>query len=235
MIRSFLARLAQPEPAPPWKSYTAFQLAVVSWLGAVIGTNLLDVLFRGQSFIFLGGYAIGGLLAFVWFTRGKPEDRAAMRIDTNGRMPLLMVAMLCLGFALAIDLARRYEVVPELRIFQGTAIEWVLAVLFMVIIQPIAEEVVFRGVMYPALRITFGVWTGMFACTLAQALFHFLTYTPAQLDLNTLGTTFAIPYIESLVLTGVRAYTGSTRASIVGHAMFGVLAVVKLVTLGGSN
>jgi membrane protease YdiL (CAAX protease family) len=240
MLRSFLARLAQPEPAPPWTSVNGLQAVVVAFMGILVGVNVLAAIFNLQSFIFIPGYIIGGLLAlfFVWFTRRSPEDRAALRLQSPGNSTLVLIAFLSLGFALATDVLRRYQTVPELQYFDRTVTDflaitqWALALLLMVIVQPIAEEIIFRGILYPALRVTFGVWTGIFACALAHAIFHFVSYSPAELDANTLWVTLAIPYIDSLVLTVIRAHTGSTRAAIVAHAAFGLFAVVKLISLG---
>ncbi|MFN8374191.1 MAG: type II CAAX endopeptidase family protein [Anaerolineae bacterium] len=234
MIRSFMARIARPEAAPPWNSSAALQAVVVAFMCMLVGVNGMAAVFGQQPFIFLAGYAVGCALTLVylWFTRRKAEDRAALRLQTPGSTSLLLIAFLCLGVALASDVLRRYQAVPELQYFDNSALEWVLAIVLMVFLQPLAEEIVFRGVMYPALRVTFGAWTGLFACTLAHAVFHFVSYSPAQLDLNTLWLTFVLPYIDSLVLTLIRAYTGSTRAAIVGHMAFGLFAVVKLIALG---
>jgi uncharacterized protein len=104
---------------------------------------------------------------------------------------------------------------------------------FLVVVQPIAEELVFRGVTYPALRASLGPLAGIVATSISYALFHLLTYTSAAMDVSTLWFTFALPLIEGLVLTLIRAYTGSTRAAIVGHMAFGLFAILKLITLSG--
>jgi membrane protease YdiL (CAAX protease family) len=236
MLRSFLARLSQPEPAPPWKAYGAFQTMIIAFMMVLIGAAVGVIILGGLPYTEYLSWIIGGVLTlgFIWLTRRSPEDRAALRLGAFPNSSLLLITFFCFGIALALDVLRRYQPVPELQIFSATPIEWVLVVLLMVIIQPLATEIVFRGVMYPALRVTFGVWTGIVACTLAQSIFHFITYTPAQFDPNTLWVTFALPYFESFILTLIRAYTGSTRAAIVGHMAFGLFAVIKLFSLGSA-
>jgi membrane protease YdiL (CAAX protease family) len=233
MFRSFIARLQQPEPAPPWSSWTGLQTALVSFMAVLGGVNVMALLRVQQPFVFLAGYILSGLLAlgFVRVTRRTPEDRAALRLGAVTSSSLLLIMFFSFGVALAIDVLRRYQPVPELQYFSGSGLEWALAIVLMVIVQPLAEGIVFRGVLYPALRATFGVWTGIVACALAYAIFHFISYT-SRLDANTLWLTFALPYIEGLILTLIRAYTGSTRAAIFGHMAFGMFAVVKLISLG---
>jgi membrane protease YdiL (CAAX protease family) len=125
----------------------------------------------------------------------------------------------------------------ELMRFRGVPVGvfgWVIALLFMVVLQPVAEELVFRGVLFPALRFTLGAWWALVMCAGFHAAFHFLAYPPAADDQTVLlwyGLT--LPFLDALVITAVRAYTGSTRAAIVAHAAFGLFAVLKVFFIAG--
>lgn len=234
MLRTLFTRVRQPEAPPPWTSFSALQTVIVSYMTVIVGTVLAVMVFGQQRFSLLLGWTLAGALTlvFVWFTRRSPQERAALRLGPTNNTSLLLVALLCLGIAMALDVLRRYQPVPELMNFTRTPGEWLFAGLFMLMVQPIAEEVVFRGVMYPALRVTLGAWTGVLATILAHALFHFLAYSSADMNIDAIWLTLALPYIDALVLTLVRAYTGSTRAAIVGHMAFGLFAMVKVITLG---
>ncbi|MBC7814346.1 MAG: CPBP family intramembrane metalloprotease, partial [Burkholderiales bacterium] len=110
---------------------------------------------------------------------------------------------------------------------------WVAAVLLMVLAQPIAEELVFRGILFPALRAATGAWAGLFLSALLYGTFHLLTYAPPQEGLVGVWYGLFAPLLAGLVIGGIRAYTGSTRAAIVMHVGFGIFAVLKALTITG--
>ena len=56
--------------------------------------------------------------------------------------------------------------------------DWGFAIAFMVIIQPVAEGLVFRGVALPAMRSLLGVWGGMIVTATITGVFHYLIYSP---------------------------------------------------------
>jgi membrane protease YdiL (CAAX protease family) len=107
---------------------------------------------------------------------------------------------------------------------------WVLAFLLLVVLQPIAEELVFRGVVYPALRANFGAWLGFGMVVVLYALFHLVAYAPQPPNL---WYGFFMPLLVGAVITFTRAYTGSTRAAIIAHAAFGLFALLKAFAISG--
>ena len=120
------------------------------------------------------------------------------------------------GLGFAIQLASNYLPVPkELPVdafFRNATDAWMVA-LFGVLIAPIAEEIAFRGFLYPSLR----PWTGrILAAILTSAPFAFLH---AQQVAHAWGP-LAMVFLVSLVLVAVRERAGSVAASALVHACY---------------
>lgn len=233
------ARLSAREAAPPWPLASAavtvagaFALVVI---GALAGASLL-----GESALPLYGWTIGAALAalMVWQTRASQRQALALG---PGNTPLALVLFLSIGAAVGIDvigLAVTGEFMAALPLspLVGRALglgEAVLALAFMAAALPLADELVFRAVLLPSLRAAFGGWAGLIGTALLGGLFTFLAFTPAaafsggaSLALYWYG--LAAPALAGLWLGGVRVATGSTRAAIAAHAVFGLFAVLKL-------
>jgi membrane protease YdiL (CAAX protease family) len=183
------------------------------------------------------------ITGFVALSRRR--DRAALRLEGSGRT-LILAALFSLGIAILFDVlslavTRRFLPVPELLgLIQQSAAdirlspgEIVAAFLLMVVAQPIAEELVFRGIALPVLRQAFGAWIGLVVCALAYALFHQLAYSSPTGDSTLVWYGLGLPFLVGLVVSGVRVVTGSTRAAIVSHMAFGLFALLKALTLAG--
>ena len=111
---------------------------------------------------------------------------------------------------------------------------WAMLALLMLIFQPVAEGLVFRGVAYPALRATLGSVPGFLMSALWFGVFHLVAYsTPGPGTLATWWYTLLLPVLAGLYLNGVRAYTGSTRASIFAQMGLGLFFLVRAITLAG--
>ena len=91
----------------------------------------------------------------------------------------------------------------------------VLAVLF----APVAEELLFRGWLYTALREKIGIWAGILVTSVLFALAHWeKTHLYA-----------AAVFPVGIALGFVRQKTGSLRASITFHAIYNAVGSVLLV------
>lgn len=238
-----LKRIAQSEPMPPWSYWTGFGAWIVMFLGLILGSSIVAVIINDNSPpVLLTGWSIGMMIAIAYVLtsrRRTPQDIEALRLGkTKTKLPI--IALWSLGFAISFDLIG-WAVVnnqtlssAELLSFSGREISpigWIIAGIFMILLQPLGEELVLRGVMFPALRGTFGVWVGFWMVIGFHTLFHFLAYQPTTSD-NTIMLWYgiALPFLDALVITSVRAYTGSTRASLVSHATIGAFAVIKALT-----
>lgn len=245
-----LKRLTQIEPAPPWGGGTVILMVVSAFLLLIAGSFVALTWLPANPEAKLFGWGLGnaGLIGLVTLRiRNRPEQRQALRLLPNGT-PLPFVLFIAVGFALAFDLLSlvitggAFLVAPELigAEAQGSLITWVLAVVVLVVLQPISEELVFRGYAFPWLRAAFGAWPGLLLASALSAFFHFLIFPPdysltqpATGSFPALWFGLVLPFLAALVIGATRAITGSTRAAIIAHAGFGLFAVLKLLALAG--
>lgn len=240
-----LKRFARPEPAPPWGVLTAIGAVLAMFAAIILGTVIADSVLESSPEALMTGWAIGMVLTilFVAVTRRRTEDDfRALRLRPS-RAPLLLLLLGMIGVAVALDLLSaiitgdQTLATAELLNFSRAEVGffgWMIAFLFLVVLQPVAEELVFRGVLFPALRTGLGIWTGFFVCAGFHAVFHFAAYPPTPENQTILlWYGLLLPFLDALVFTGVRAATGSTRAAIVAHAAFGLFALLKVYTFTG--
>lgn len=128
--------------------------------------------------------------------------------------PALLALGVGLGFA--IQMASNFLPVPkELPVdafFRNALDAWMVAI-FGIFIAPIAEEIAFRGFLYPSLR----RWTGgVIAAVLTSIPFALLH---AQQVAHAWGP-LAMVFLVSMILVGVRERTGSVAASALVHACY---------------
>lgn len=242
-LTALLARLTRPEPAPPWSLLAVAGAWVVGFVAVIVGTLAANAWLGDQALTLLLGWMAANLLLIVFLVATRRAQVDALHIGQLVQ-PAALILLVSLGAAILLDvlglsITGQFLPVPELQtllISQPLHVDvsgWVLAVVYMVIVQPIAEEALFRGMAFPALRTALTAWGGLVLCALAYAVFHGLAYPPPWAGIAGWWYGLLLPFVVGLYLSAVRAYTGSTRAAMFAHAAFGLFAVVKLFTLVG--
>lgn len=257
-MAALLRRIGTLEhPAPPWGIIAALGTLVAAFALIVIGSTIAGLVFGQTPFSTLAGWSLGAIAMalFVNFTRNRtPQEREALGINAleNAPQTLLITLLLSVGVGMALDLLSIAvtgvsSAVPELLPFfggqPGAAVSvpfsanvagWLIAALFLVIFQPVGEELVFRGVIYPSMRHNLGAWAGFLMTAVFHAVFHLLAYTSQpQNTLPFLWYALALPFLTALYLNAVRANTRSTRAAIAAHVGLGIFAVLRAFVLAG--
>lgn len=240
-----IKKLSRPEPQPPWSFPGAVAAIIAMFAALVIGTTVGQTLLGDSPAALLTGWSIGMILTalFVLVTRRRTsEGERALGIGpTRSRLPIVLLFGIAVGIAL--DLVSQV-VTGEFNLAsselltlsaEGTTLAgWIIAFLFMGLLQPAGEELVFRGMLYPAVRHVLGIWSTLLMVAGFHAAFHFAAYTPISDDRTIIvWYGFVLPLLAALVITGVRAYTGSTRAAFMVHAGIGLFAVLKVLVLAG--
>ena len=238
-------RLTHLDPEPPWSIMAALGVMAAMFITLVAGVTLAQVALAdtSTSLVTIAGWSVGLTFTAVLvlnLRRRTAEEADALRID-SANAPLLALALVGLGAAGTLDLlswvvmgektGAGSELIALSESVPGAA-GWAMALIFMVGIQPVAEEVVFRGMLFPSLRVSLGAWTGLILCGGFYATFHVLAYVPEGVSQPVFiwyGVT--LPFLDGLILGGVRAYTGSTRAAMVAHGAFGLFAIFKLALM----
>jgi membrane protease YdiL (CAAX protease family) len=263
MFNKLLTRIAAPEPELPFSSAAGLSGLVALVVGMLFIGPTVALLTPGLSpaVALLIGWIIGGLLAiaFIYVRLKTPVQRAALwqqaTPPTKGKkaappstaaldtQELFFMLLLGVGFAITLDvisgrLTDTFLPEPELRGLYAAGqsipvLGWLAATLFMVGVQPLAEELSFRGLLLPALRRMAGPWPGYLLTALAGAVFHQIAYATPGADFNAVWFGLIAPLLTSLLFGAIRLYSGSTRAALLAHIGFGLFALVKLVTLPG--
>ena len=239
-----IKKLTRVEPEPPWSFYGALGAFVAMFFAIIIGTTIAEISLSDSPTTIITGWSIGMVLTiiFVMISRHMRSvtDAEALKIGPT-KVRLGVIFVFAISIAVTYDLIswaiidKQIITATELATFsQRDALSisnWVMAALFMVILQPIGEGLVLRGMLFPAVRTAFGAWGGLTLTAIFHTGFHFAAYPPDAFD-NPFWYGIIMPFLIGLFIAGVRAHTGSTRAAIIAHAGFGLFAIAKVLTLG---
>lgn len=105
--------------------------------------------------------------------------------------------------------------------FPGSGISVVVLVAVVVLIAPFAEEVIFRGVVLPAMGARWGTWAGLATSSVLFAAFHVSVYL------------FLPIIVAAFIFGGVSIRFRSLWPAYLAHATFNAAAVVAVVILKG--
>ncbi len=239
----FFARLSEPESAPPWRLSTGLLTILGAFLIVLAVSAFMGVWFGDRPMTIVLGWIVAMIVIAAFVIQSRRNDCFALRLDPP-RIVLPLLIALNLALAMVLDLISiplTGGLLPRSELLaipapQGSVGALLMLALLMVIVQPLAEELVFRGVALPPLRAALGPLPGLMACAALYGLFHLLIYPPQSASVGQLAFIwygFALPTLDGLVFSITRVVTGSTRAAIVAHAAFGLFAVLKLILLPG--
>jgi len=240
-MQALLQRIRQPEAAPPWSLTWAIATVVLAFLFCAFVGSAVAVTLTGAApnTAVVYGWALGGLLTIAVVLIGQRGRLSGLRL--RGQFPVLIAFGVGLGAAVTLDLlaalfAGRVIEPPETaRLIGGASVLlWVVTGLFVVVIQPVAEEIVFRGTLYPALRDAQNVWAAILVSGLMYGLFHQVLYTYATPDVAfAWWYTLVEPVAVGITLSILRAATQSTGAALAAHVGVGTFALLKTLLISG--
>lgn len=249
MFRRLLTCIRNPESTPAWGLPSGLLLLGAAFAAIIIGSTIGSLLFPQAQFILLSGWTIAAFItiAITLLNLSKPDQRAALQLTQSGTFPgMLLLMFVGVGLAVTLDVILRAVTgaalpAPELmdiyfraQFFQQPVqpVSWMLALVFMAALQPLAEELIFRGVLLPVLRSAIGSWPGYLVNALLYAAFHMLLYPPPLPNTAVAAWYgFIAPLAAGLIFGAVRLYSGSTRAAVLTHAAFGLFAVINWLSL----
>ncbi len=254
MFKLLRERIGAAQGAVPWGIGAVLGALVAAFAAVMIGTTAALGLLGETDAASLVGWSLAAALTllFIHFTYRKPAQKAALQLGTLRAgaflsQDTLLLLLIGVGLAVTLDIISgritgKFLPEPELiqtyttSLYTGQGIPvltWLLALLFMVILQPLAEELLFRGLALPALRRMLGAWPGYLLSAVLYGLFHLLVYPQALEGFPALWYGCLSVMVAGLVFGAVRLYNDSTRAAVLVHAAFGLFALVKLLTLLG--
>lgn len=245
---SLRAKLSLPErAAPPWSLLSAaLSAAVLLICLTVVGPALASLLLGSQEitpFLLMFSWALGMGLNIVFTLvnrRSSAESWAALRLGP-GHLPRPLVLLLGVAIALAIDLVvnlagGRFLPVPEIYGFQSQgAAGLVLAALLLILLQPLAESLVFQAILLPSLRWRLGPWPGVLAASALFVALHLLVFWAAYAaayDLVWYGLIY--PALIGLAFSLLRVYTDSSSAVIIARMGAGLMFFLTALAISGA-
>jgi membrane protease YdiL (CAAX protease family) len=234
---------------PPWGWLTAIGLPVahlVIQIALTMGgagvlllvlwaTSRLDphaVAAWANNGVFVGSIGtLGGLvsiaLVYAVVTRlRKRPFRATIRLTgRNYVWRAAFGAVLLGGLMDLVTLALRKPIVPDVLqpLFTGSAGAAAMIV-FVSIVTPLVEELLFRGVLFPVAACSLGTTGGILLVSALFGLAHVATY---GLDMYLVAQTL----VAGLYLTWLRARTGSLAPSVAAHAALNLYATLEAIVL----
>jgi len=244
---------AQTKP-PFWSASREVLAALGVWLGSTIGTlvipSVLIVIYaalfdrellsnfglimtsKGAALILLGGTFIVQILSvgLCWFV-----------ITQNGRKPFwsslgwgwhsqfkwihaVGLAILMLGVGIVLEKILPHRETDLERLLKISFSVRVAVALLATIGAPLAEEIIYRGVLYSAFVRVMGRWPGVALVTFLFALVHVPQYIESVAALTAI-------LLLSAVLTLLRAWTRSLLPCVATHFVFnGIQGVLILLS-----
>ena len=242
-----MAKLGLPEERePPWSllsaGLTVFAMFVCL---TIIGPALVAILSGGnmtRPYDFSLSWAIGMALTAVFVLvnrRSSMESWRALRLS-RGELPLPLALLVGIAIALALDLAVSlasggFWPLPLIWRFQALGIPGLLlALLLLVVLQPLAESLVFQAVILPRMRWSIGPWRGVMATAAAYAILYSLVFIPPYSFYNGFWHGIIFPAGVGFLFCLLRIYTGSTSAVIVARMAAGLIFLLTALALTSS-
>jgi membrane protease YdiL (CAAX protease family) len=246
---SFLARLREPQPPPPWTLMDVLiTLGTLALSLFFLGSTLALLLFPNRvasagavsTTSLLFGWNVGWItaVAYTFIVRQRTTAQwQALALQTTGHTPLPLVLLWAVGIILLIDVlaaggAGAFLPTAALSgIGAGEPVAWILAAALLLIVQPLADSVIFMGVILPRLRASLSPYGGILATAALYAAVHFLVYGATLSGAAAFWYGIFAPLATGLFLACVRVYTASTRATLVAAVGMGLMLFLVALVL----
>lgn len=242
-----MAKLSLPEERePPWSllsaGLTVFAMFVCLTL---IGPALVAIMSGGDVLLpsaFTLSWAIGMALTTIFVLvnrRGTVESWRAMRLS-RGELPLPLALLAGIALALALDVAISlasggFWPVPQIWYFQARGVQGLLlALLLLVVLQPLAETLVFQAVLLPRIRWTFGPWRGLIGAAAAYIILYLLVFIPPYPFYDGFWHGIAFPAGIGFFFCLLKVYTRSSVAVLVARMGAGLIFNLTALALVSS-
>lgn len=166
--------------------------------------------------------------------KSPPTFKQVLALVPSTTTPFWVVILMVFGLAVIVDTVGLVLNVPSQTMpipLEGLspnsqALAFLVAAVTVVVLRPMAEELLFRGVLYTGLLKSFTPWQSITISTLLFVIVHYV------LD-SDLWWGLAYPLAIGLTAGIVRASTKSTTAAIGAHAMYGLFVVLRAMLVNG--
>lgn len=240
---SFFQRLQLREDPPPWSLVTAM-VFVIAYPVLWIAGQAIAVTISGEQFdnplpgVQIIGASIGAVAVIIgliqWMRRRQGTLWSdVLKLGQSSSVPLFIAIVVGLGAAGVIDLARIFfkvdplEALPQiLRPLAGSVdTVWLWAAILALVVGPVTEGLVFYGVLYPALARD--VKDNIVAVVVVALVYTVIVFMLSATPQPHTWSLLVQPFLMTLAIGGLRAYTQSTRLAIVARVMFGLFFILS--------
>ena len=243
---SLLAKLSRSEPAePPWSLIGALltapvMLVCLTLIGPALASTLSGSIDLTPATLMLSwafGFAL--TIAFVIVSRRSSDESWRALALRRGELPLPMALFLGVALALALDLAvslasGAFLPLPVIWGIQASDLSGaLLAALIAAVLQPLAETLVFQGVLLPRLRWQFGAWRGLILTALIYTALHQLVFMAAYSHYHPLWHGVILPLGLAVVFSLLKVYMCSTGAVLLGRMGAGLVFLLTALAIYG--
>ena len=243
---SLRQRLAIVEDAPPWGLAGAVTgLAALLVCLIVVGPALASILLGSAAAtpsLLMLSWALGMALCSVFVLvsrRSSAGSWAALRL-ARGNTPLPLALLYGVAIGLLLDLlvglaGGRFLPAPAiLGLPTDAASGIILAALLAVLLQPVAETLVFQALLLPVLRSKLGAWAGVALTCALMALLHILVFMAAVGEAySLLWHGIVTPLALALAVCLLRVSSASSLAVMVARGGAGLMFLLTALALGG--
>ena len=174
----------------------------------------------------LGGIMTLALIYAVVTRLRKRPFRATIGLVGNGRIwPAAFGAVILGGAMDTVTLALHKPIVPDTLqpLFTGASSAVAMAV-FAVIVTPLVEELLFRGVLFPVVARSLNTFWAVILVSVLFGLAHMATYGPDAYSVMQ-------SLVAGLYLTWLRARTRLLAPSVAAHTALNLYATVEAVVM----
>ena len=243
---SLRAKLSLPEAGPPPWSLAMALLSVGAMLLCliIIGPTVASLRSPSQALTpatLTLSYAIGMTLTIVFALvsrRGSQSSWQALALS-GGHLPASMALFIGIAIGLALDLlvsllSGSFLPMPQIWGFREGGLAGVmLAASLLIIIQPLAETLIFQAILLPSLRWRLGPWRGLVITALIYALLHQLVFMAAYSHYHPLWHGLALPLGIGVLFSLLKVYAGSSRAALLGRVGAGLVFMLTALAISG--
>jgi membrane protease YdiL (CAAX protease family) len=239
--KGLIARLGIKQDVPFWSlAEMALALVVLAigtiLIGSAIAASASTSTSNPEPIALVLGWLIGLVIvsAFVlvrW--RRSKEKFDGLALGESKWSPLLAfmlgIAVIFTAGVISGYGSGNFDVFAALQGLDNTQIGQVILAALFVIVQAVAEGLIFWGIVLPRLRASLGAWPGL-ALTLAIfAAYYYLVFGERLTDDLALWYGIISPLIFGACLAAIRVWSNSTRTAIIAQLGVGLGGIVALV------
>lgn len=256
MIKKILKKIDLPEPLPTvWRWQLAVRLVVVyivaQFMALLLVTTQLDEDLGDPS---AGALALSGLIStliMVWLiyqyaaniaaeaTPAGKKSRyrlpAVLAFGESHTVPAWIVWFWALAMAILLDAVALIAGKPANslplgldRIEDANILIWVTVTFLVIVLRPVAEALLFQGILYPSLAAAYeDNRQGLFVTAAVFTGVYFIQSAGSEFGWGVWYWGLVYPLVLGMTLTVIRAHTKSTLTAAGASGMFGIFLMLK--------